>query len=314
MQNPSMSIFHLRRFRVNAFLALSRTPHALLDLAAPGLAALLSLGAFPSLEVFIVGLVTAFAGYTAVYALNDLVDFRVDRNTFQEQVVSESNRDLDGIFVRHPLAQGLIGYGDALIWTLFWAALAMIGAYWLNPFCLVIFLLAATLEIVYCVLLKITWLRSVVSGFVKTSGPLAAVFAVTQQPPLPFLTFLFLWLFFWEIGGQNIPNDLTDVDADRRLQAKTIPIRFGVRTSIRMIVLSLCLCMVFSAALFFLLPETTGWIYPAGLVLAGIYFLLLPAVDLLKTRSTEKAFALFNRASYYPLALLTILAISFLIR
>jgi 4-hydroxybenzoate polyprenyltransferase len=66
--------------------------------------------------------------------------------------------------------------------------------------------------------------------------------------------------------------------------------------------------------LFFLLPETTGWIYPAGLVLAGIYFLLLPAVDLLKTRSTEKAFALFNRASYYPLALLTILAISFLIR
>ena len=309
-----VSIFPFRLFRLNYFFALSRTPHALLDLAAPGLAALLSLGMFPSLPVFMVGFVTAFAGYTAVYALNDLVDFRVDRNSMQGPAVGESNRDLDSIFVRHPLVKGLISYREALIWALFWSVLAMTGAYWLNPFCLVIFLLGATLEIVYCALLKITWLRSIVSGFVKTSGPMAAVFAVTPHPPALFLACLFIWFFFWEIGGQNIPNDLTDVESDREIQAKTVPVRFGVPASIRIIVLSLVLACTFSIALCFLLPENPGWIYPAGLVLSGIYCLLLPAGNLLASQSTGEAFSLFNRASYYPLALLLILAISFLIR
>ena len=63
---------------LNPFLALSRTPHLVLDLATPGLAALLCLGAFPPAPVLFLGLVTAFAGYTAVYALNDIIDYRID--------------------------------------------------------------------------------------------------------------------------------------------------------------------------------------------------------------------------------------------
>ena len=65
--------------RLKLFLALSRTPHGLLDLAAPALAALLWLGHFPPLGVIALGLLTVFAGYTAVYALNDVVDCRVDQ-------------------------------------------------------------------------------------------------------------------------------------------------------------------------------------------------------------------------------------------
>ena len=64
--------------RLKLFLALSRTPHGLLDLATPGLAALLCLGGFPTPGVTLLGLLTVFAGYTAVYALNDLVDYRTD--------------------------------------------------------------------------------------------------------------------------------------------------------------------------------------------------------------------------------------------
>ena len=56
------------------FLGLSRTPHGILDMATPPMAALLWLGHFPPFLVVIVGLITAFAGYTAVYALNDLID------------------------------------------------------------------------------------------------------------------------------------------------------------------------------------------------------------------------------------------------
>mgnify|MGYP000096088635 CR=1 FL=1 len=37
----------------------------------------------------------------------------------------------------------------------------------------------------------------------------AAVVAVDPSPSLVFLLFLFLTIFFWEIGGQNAPNDWT---------------------------------------------------------------------------------------------------------
>ena len=65
------------------------------------------------------------------------------------------------------------------------------------------------------------------SGAVKTAGGLAAVFAVDPHPSPAFLVLLFLWLFFWEIGGQNIPNDWIDMEEDRMVQAKTIPVRVG---------------------------------------------------------------------------------------
>ncbi|HAY38007.1 MAG TPA: hypothetical protein DCY53_00910, partial [Desulfobacteraceae bacterium] len=65
--------------KINLFWALSRTPHGILDMATPALGALLWLGRFPSLEVILIGLITTFAGYTAVYALNDVIDYRVDK-------------------------------------------------------------------------------------------------------------------------------------------------------------------------------------------------------------------------------------------
>ena len=64
--------------RLKHFLALSRTPHGMLDMATPGLAALLYLTRFPSPAIVVIGLMTAFAGYTAIYAFNDIVDYRSD--------------------------------------------------------------------------------------------------------------------------------------------------------------------------------------------------------------------------------------------
>lgn len=298
--------------RLNYFLALSRTPHALLDLAAPGLAALLCLGTFPSSVIILVGFVTALSGYTAVYALNDIVDYQVDRKTCQVHTAGTTLQDLDSLFVRHPLAQGLIGYREALLWALCWAAIAILGAWWLNPFCLVIFIVAALLEIIYCSLLRITWLRSIVSGFVKTSGPVAAVFAVNPEPPSLFLLTLFLWFFFWEIGGQNVPNDLSDLDADRDLQARTIPIRFGIRSATLIIGISLIIASSLGIVLTFLLPGEFNWFFLAGAVICGLYFLIIPAMGLYHSQNTQKAFQLFNRASYYPLALLSIFTLSLL--
>ena len=290
--------------RLKLFLALSRTPHGLLDMAAPSLSAVLWLGTFPSAEMTVLGLLTAFAGYTAVYALNDVSDLRVDREKIRSMELPETNRDLDSAFVRHPLARGMLSYGEGVFWMWAWAASAMVGAYLLNPFCSVIFLLACLLEYIYCSLLKISHLRGLISGVIKTSGPVAAVWAVDPDPEPLFLIILFLWLFCWEIGGQNIPNDWADLEIDRKLKAKTIPVYFGLRGSILVILSCLFISLAMSLVIPWVLPQETGISYWIGALFAGFYFLLLPGYRLYRNKTPEDAFHLFNRASFYPLAML----------
>ena len=292
--------------RLKLFLALSRTPHGVLDLAAPSLSALLWLGMFPPAPILGLGLLTAFSGYTAIYALNDVVDCRVDKEKFQGSGFPGSRQDLDSVFARHPLAQGMLSYREGMFWALGWAALAAIGAYLLNPVCALIFLLACFLEFSYCRLLKITYLRGIISGLIKTSGPLAAVFAVDPDPAPVFLAVLFFWLFFWEIGGQNVPNDWGDLEEDRKLQARTIPVRFGTKGALRVILVSLGLSVALSLLPFWVLPQESSQFYLVGALLAGTYFLLIPGYRLYRRKSAADAFALFNRASYYPLAMLAV--------
>ena len=261
----------------------------------------------------VLGLITAFSGYTAVYALNDVIDYRVDREKIQASTLSESKKDLDNVYVRHPLAQGMLSYGKGLFWVVAWAALAMVGAYLLNPVCAFIFLLACLLEALYCRLLKITHLRGIISGAVKTSGPVAAVLAVDPNPDILFLLVLFLWLFFWEIGGQNIPNDWGDMEEDRKIQAKTIPVHFGFRGSLLIIFISLFIALAMSLFMYWISPRGLGLIYLFGAFFSGFYFFLLPGYRLYQAQTSEEAFHLFNRASYYPLAMLMVTMISWAI-
>ena len=299
--------------RLNLFLALSRTPHLLLDLATPGLAALLCLNTFPSIEVLALGLITAFSGYTAVYALNDLIDYRVDQEITCSSTPSESRPDLDNVFVRHPLAQGMLSYKEALFWTFAWAVLALVGAFLLNPVCPVIFLSAAFLEVIYCYLLKITHMRSVISGLVKTSGPVAAVFAVNPNPSTHILVTIFLWLFFWEIGGQNVPNDLSDLDIDRKINARTIPVRFGAQRATHIIFFSLVITAAMSLAMFWISPRHLNYLYILGALFSAFYLLLLPGYRLYRAEDSGEAVHLFNRASYYPLSMLVVTLLSWVV-
>ena len=121
------------------------------------------------------GLITVFGGYTAVYALNDLVDYRADKAKLAAGGFSGAGY-LDGIFVRHPLAQGLISFKEGLLWVLAWALVALLGAWWLNPVSAWIFIAGCMLEAVYCQMLEISPWRIIIAGVVKTLGGLAATF------------------------------------------------------------------------------------------------------------------------------------------
>jgi len=299
--------------RVKLFLALSRTPHGLLDMATPALGALLWLGAFPSWPVVGLGLITAFAGYTAVYALNDLVDYRVDRDRVRFGGLPVSDNYLDDVLIRHPMAHGLLSVKAGLYWTTFWALLALVGAFVLNPVCVLIFLGGCLLETVYCLLLKISYLRAFVSGGVKTTGAIAAVFAVDPEPSTAFVVILFFWLFFWEVGGQNVPHDWADVEEDRQLDSQTIPVRFGPRKSTSLIFVSLVLTVMLNIGVFYYSHTDYAYSFVLASAVVGFLLLLVPAVRLYRTKKRHEAMALFNRTSYYPLALLVIVLIRLLV-
>jgi len=308
MAHPVDSYTGLSRLKL--FFALSRTPHGLLDMATPALCALLWLGRFPSFEVIIIGLVTTFAGYTAVYALNDVVDYRVDKEKIRLCGDFDTGCDLDAVMIRHPMAQGYLSFKEGVLWTAAWSMVAILGAYYLNPVCIVIFIIGCALETVYCLLLKVSHLRTLISGGVKTAGAIAGVFAVDPNPSPVFVSMLFFWFFSWEIGGQNVPNDWADIEEDRRLHAQTIPVRLGPDRANAVILGSLLMTLMLSMVVFYVSPIPFEFPFAVASMATGLCFLILPAALLYTTQGAPYAMALFNMASYYPLVLLVIAVVN----
>lgn len=293
---------------LNRFLALSRTTHGILDVAMPGFTALLWLGAFPEWQVLLLSLLTAFAGYTAIYALNDLVAIKTDREKFAGEGINQGY-SVEASAMRYPLAQNILSAKQGWTWFGFWYTLTLVGAYLLNPAIVFIVIAAAVLEIIYCHLLKVTYWRTLVSGLVKSCGPVAAVFVVQPNPSLSLLLLMLSWLMLWEIGGQNIPADWNDVEEDKRVGAKTIPLTYGPQKAGLLVVITLSLTTLVSLLLPLMSPKALGWPYLVASGLAGLYLLVLPGIQLYQKRESRQAGRLFDHASYYPLAQLTIMTI-----
>jgi 4-hydroxybenzoate polyprenyltransferase len=298
---------------IRLYFALSRTPHGLLDMATPAMAALLYLGHFPPLSSVIIGLITAFAGYTAVYALNDIVDYKVDSERLRLQNSQNDRFDVDGLIARHPIAQGKLPYRSALYWFGLWALIALAGAWWLNPVCALIFIVSSGMEILYCKLLKITHLKIVPSVIVKVSGGLAGVFAVVPYPDPSFLALLAIWLAAWEVGGQNIANDIIDTEDDRSVAARTTTTVLGINESVFFLLVGIAMAVPAAIAIYWQSGAGVGPIYLFGAVLIAWKLLLSPARRVYSNPSPENAAELFNSASYMPGAFLLLVVLSILL-
>ncbi|MDE1887294.1 MAG: UbiA family prenyltransferase, partial [Gammaproteobacteria bacterium] len=182
------------------------------------------------------------------------------------------------------------------------------------PVIVIIVIAAAALEVVYVLLLKVTYWRTLVSGLVKSAGPIAAVFVVVPRPSWGLLLLLLAWLMLWEIGGQNIPADWNDVEQDRRVGAKTIPLVFGPRVAGVLVVVCLAVAVILSLLLPRMSPLALGVPYLMASAVGGVLLLLLPAAQLSYSHTNRQAAKLFDRASLYPLAQLAIVTVFVLIR
>ncbi len=290
------------------YFALSRTTHGVLDIAAPAFCALLWLGDFPPVPIILLSLVAAFSAYTATYALNDLVGIKADRLKFSEAGINPGY-SVEASAQRYPLAQNLLSLRSGLIWTGAWFLIALISSYLLNPIIIGILVLAVALEVLYCQLHKVTYWRFLVSGVVKASGPVAAVIVVDPNPAPMLLLLLFAWLFLWEIGGQNIPADWNDTVEDRRVNAKTIPLKFGLKTAGFIVVMALSLAVLISCFLPWISPIRLGLPYILASLAIGYFLLMGPAYQLYRDPLGSRAAKLFDRASYYPLSQLALITL-----
>lgn len=288
-------------------LGFSRVVQATLSVAQPFAVAMVALHGFPSMDRLLLGLSAAWAGFLAVFALNDLLDVGLDRARFAHL------RDLDGFDVdsalsRHPLAQGQISFGAGVAWISILAVYALVAAFILSPWAAGLFLLAGALEVIYCKLAQVTPLKFLASGVMVAVGALAGWVAMTPQVRVPEMLVLFLWMFAWEIGGRNIVNDFADVEEDQRLGIKTVPLMYGPRAAAHLTIWFLLLTNLAALAL----QPISGLSIPylLGTAAVGVGLLLWPGVALLRSPTPRMAMALFNRASFYPPAVLTILLAS----
>ncbi len=287
------------------FLALSRSTHGVLDIAMPGFAALLWLGHFPRWPVLLVALLTALAGYTALYALNDIIGVKVDREKFAGSGPNPGY-SVEASDLRYPIAQGKLSLGKGIAWFAAWYVIALVGAWWLNPLLVFVVLAAPVLETVYCLLFKVSWWRVLVSGVVKSLGPVAAVLAVVPRPDPAMLGLMVAWLMAWEIGGQNVPADWNDVEEDRRVGARTIPLVFGPKFAGTVVLIALLATLALGWFLPLMSPLALGLRFQLGMLAIGVVLLLVPGFQLFRSHEGRRAAKLFDRASLYPLALLAL--------
>lgn len=295
--------------KLKEFFGLSRMTHSVLDIAHPALGAILVFGGAPRPFTIVIGLLAAFSGYTAVFALNDLLDHKVDCEKLGGYAGKRECFDLDSVGLRHPIAQGGIGFRAALGWVLFWGVLALGFAFLLNPICSLLMAAAAGLEVGYCRLLRVTHWKTVLSGLMVAVGGMAGVFAVTGTPPAAMVALFALWAFTWEMGCRNIPNDWSDLEEDTALRIRTMPVRFGRLVTSRVSFIFACVTIAASLVFPFAIPMRFAPVFQAGALAAGIILLIIPGVRWLRDQQTKSAMLFFNRACFYPLAVFAVAGI-----
>ncbi|MFA5801281.1 MAG: UbiA prenyltransferase family protein [Thermoleophilia bacterium] len=286
-----MSVTAINRYP-GLFYDLARGKHTFLSLSQPIMGAVIAISAVPSARVMALGLLAATSGYFAVYSLNDILDHQIDRKSLEHGKADRDDNDIGVAVRKHPLAWGDLSLAVSVSWVAALGLFSLILAWLLAPACALAFAGCVGLEVIYCTLRRVTWLKTVISGAMVSLGALAGWLAVA---PLDLRAiYLFIFLMLWEIFGRNLSNDLADVVSDRSVGIRTVAVTFSNRTAARAILTGACLTVIFP------LVMPLPWISRAIAIAVGIPSMLLPALALVKEPTSEIASAYFNKASYYP--------------
>ena len=197
----------------------------------------------------------AFLGArTGANALNRAVDAKIDAKNPRT-----ANRQIP---------RGEISVAETVIFTLLCFAGMDLGAYMLNPLCLVLSPAALFLMFIYSYTKRFTWLCHLVLGVTCACAPVGAWLAVTGRfslPPLLLGAANCLWT-----AGFDIIYGSQDYDFDKANGLHSIPVRFGIKSGLR-ISTGFHVAALGCLAAFGLISPLMGPLYGTGLlVIAGL--------------------------------------------
>ena len=243
-------------------------------------------------QVLVLGLATLVAS-SAAGAFNQFYERDLD---------ARMGRTRARPFVTGRFAASRVWLGSILLALVLALLAAVVATNWLAAF--FVFLGAFTYGIVYTVWLKRrTWLNIVIGGFAGSFAILAGSAAAGQAfAPVPLLLALVLFLWtpphFWALA-------FACKDDYRAAGVPMLPVVVNDATSTRTILVHAIAVVVLSLAPLY---YGMGWIYGAGVLLGGGYFIVesLRLVAVPDRRSAWRAFA----ASIVQLGLLVVAAIA----
>lgn len=291
---------------IRAYLGMSRALVAVFVVGHAGLAAVLALERLPDIRTIIIGILACFFGTCSLISLNDLLDVELDKKRLSE---TREDLDLGSLFIHHPVAKGLISFKAGVTWVVLTAMASLYFMYLLSYQLWFIFFAIAVCVYLYCRLSQLTYWKFLAVATAVTLGAIAGWLAVawTEKKTVTFVLFI-VWTFLWEIGGRNIPNDFNDLEEDKQLKVKTIPVVFGPKRAAQIIFTVLIL--TYLTSIFLLLSTNLPLLFSGITFILGFYLLLIPAYRLLKNPTPKMSVKLYNRSALYPIAMLLILMLT----
>lgn len=291
--------------KLRALLGFSRVMISSFALAQAALATVLALKGLPSLRIVLMGSIACLSGSYALTATNDLFDYQIDKERLKHLRTVEGF-DVGQIFIRQPLARGIICFRTGVIWILSLSTISLIFAYLIKPSLVFVALIIGLLVITYSALSRLSVLKLIIVGILVSLGAAAGWLAVSNHSNL--LLIFVLWMFFWEIGGRNIPNDFTDLEEDENLDLKTIPVKLGKKRASQ--ICFTCLLVSFGISIILAILADINQFFVIAVSLIGFTMLLVPGYRLLRKPEPQVSLRLFNFACFYPFTVLTALLLS----
>lgn len=229
--------------------------HTLFALPFALLSAFLAARGTPSTRTLFFIVLSMVGARSAAMAFNRIVD-----------------RDVDALNPRtaaREIPSGAVSLAWASIFCLFSGALFVFAAARLNPLCFRLSPVALALVLGYSLTKRFTAASHLVLGLALALAPVGAWLAVTGRfALLPIL--LGCAVLFW-VAGFDVIYSLQDQAFDREHGLRSLPALAGARASLAISTLFHAATLVLLYAVF--VAAQGGWIFGAGVVLAGLFLI-----------------------------------------
>lgn len=231
--------------------------HTIFSLSFALISMLLASKGLPPYPVVFWILVAFMGARTGANAINRVIDAEIDAKNPRTAT--------------RQLPQGLLKKKDVIIFSSICFLIMLMGAYMLNPLCLLLSPIALFLLIIYSYTKRFTWACHLVLGITSAAAPVGAWLAVTGK-----ISWLPLFIgaanTLW-VAGFDIIYGSQDYDFDTTNGIHSMASRFGVKSALNIAalfhVVTLLLLIIVG-----ILSNQLGFIYFIGLTIITILFIL----------------------------------------